>query len=61
MFFLLCFTEKAFAEELHERIRKELWGYQMEEELDIADILKIKYQVKSSFDLVNNREILFLF
>ena len=36
---------QAFAEELHERIRKELWGYQKGEHLDIADILKIKYKV----------------
>ncbi|KAJ8309214.1 hypothetical protein KUTeg_014088 [Tegillarca granosa] len=35
---------EAFAEELHERVRKELWGYVNEETLDAQDLHKIKYQ-----------------
>ncbi|CAG2161829.1 unnamed protein product [Oppiella nova] len=34
---------EAFAEELHERVRKELWGYSREEQLDANDLLKVKY------------------
>lgn len=36
---------EAFAEELHERVRKEIWGYGSNESLDAADLHKIKYQV----------------
>ncbi|KAL5008011.1 hypothetical protein ScPMuIL_013592 [Solemya velum] len=35
---------EAFAEELHERVRQELWGYSNSEDLDSQDLLKIKYQ-----------------
>nr|XP_033791679.1 methionine synthase isoform X2 [Geotrypetes seraphini]XP_033791680.1 methionine synthase isoform X2 [Geotrypetes seraphini] len=35
---------EAFAEELHERVRKELWGYCVDEELDISDLRKIRYE-----------------
>ena len=35
---------EAFAEELHERVRKEFWGYNADELLDANDLLKIKYQ-----------------
>jgi 5-methyltetrahydrofolate--homocysteine methyltransferase len=34
---------EALAEVLHERVRKELWGYAKEESLDAADLLKVKY------------------
>ncbi|XP_068920588.1 methionine synthase isoform X1 [Petaurus breviceps papuanus] len=34
---------EAFAEELHERVRKELWAYSDNEQLDIADLRKIRY------------------
>jgi len=34
---------EAFAEELHERVRIELWGYDRTETLDSEDLLKIKY------------------
>ncbi|CAG2102879.1 unnamed protein product, partial [Medioppia subpectinata] len=34
---------EAFAEELHERVRKELWAYSSEEQLDTNDLLKVKY------------------
>ncbi len=34
---------EAAAEYLHERIRKEYWGYAAEENLSIEDLLKIKY------------------
>ena len=39
-----CFN-KALAEELHERVRKEFWGYSNEEELQAKDLHMIKYQV----------------
>lgn len=35
---------EAFAEELHERVRKELWGYSNVENLDAQELHKIKYQ-----------------
>lgn len=35
---------EAFAERLHERIRKEFWGYVSEESLDNEDLIKEKYQ-----------------
>ena len=34
---------EAFAELLHCKVRKELWGYAKEEKLDLKDILKVKY------------------
>lgn len=36
---------QAFAEELHERVRKDLWGYCGDEILDAKDLHRIKYQV----------------
>lgn len=35
---------EAFAEVLHEEIRKDYWGYAQNEQLDTEDLLKIKYQ-----------------
>ncbi|KAL4238834.1 hypothetical protein ACF0H5_003541 [Mactra antiquata] len=35
---------EAFAEELHERVRKEFWGYTQVENLDAKALHKIKYQ-----------------
>ncbi|XP_020627745.1 methionine synthase-like [Orbicella faveolata] len=35
---------EAFAEELHERVRKDLWGYCSDEILDAKDLHRIKYQ-----------------
>jgi 5-methyltetrahydrofolate--homocysteine methyltransferase len=35
---------EAFAEYLHERVRKEFWGYAREENLGIDGLLKVKYQ-----------------
>ncbi|XP_053315245.1 methionine synthase [Spea bombifrons] len=35
---------EAFAEELHEQVRKELWGYCTDEALDVADLRKIRYE-----------------
>lgn len=35
---------EAFAEVLHEIVRKELWAYAADENLDTADLLKIKYE-----------------
>ena len=37
---------EAFAEHLHERVRKEFWGYNREEVLEASDLHKIKYPVK---------------
>ena len=35
---------EALAEYLHERVRKEFWGYAPNEQLSIADLYKVKYQ-----------------
>ncbi|NNJ72474.1 MAG: methionine synthase, partial [Enterobacterales bacterium] len=35
---------EAYAEELHERVRQDLWGYQAEESLTNEDLIKEKYQ-----------------
>ncbi|KAI1287007.1 Methionine synthase [Halotydeus destructor] len=35
---------EAFAEELHERVRKELWGYDAQESLASGELLSIKYK-----------------
>ncbi|XP_034050059.1 methionine synthase isoform X2 [Thalassophryne amazonica] len=35
---------EAFAEELHARVRKELWGYCADEALETADLHKVRYQ-----------------
>jgi 5-methyltetrahydrofolate--homocysteine methyltransferase len=35
---------EAFAERLHERVRKEFWGYAADENISIADMLKEEYQ-----------------
>lgn len=35
---------EAFAESLHERVRRSLWGYAPDEALTAADLLRVKYQ-----------------
>ena len=35
---------EAFAERLHERVRKEFWGYAPEENLDLEQLLQVSYQ-----------------
>ncbi|XP_075059832.1 methionine synthase isoform X2 [Mixophyes fleayi] len=35
---------EAFAEELHERVRRDLWGYCDTEDLTVADLRKIRYE-----------------
>jgi 5-methyltetrahydrofolate--homocysteine methyltransferase len=35
---------EAFAEQLHQRVRKEFWGYAPDEKLDMKKILREKYQ-----------------
>jgi 5-methyltetrahydrofolate--homocysteine methyltransferase len=35
---------EAFAERLHERVRKELWGYAPDEHLDVEQLVKEKYR-----------------
>lgn len=39
---LLC--SQAFAEELHERVRRELWAYCGSEQLDVTDLRKLRYE-----------------
>lgn len=36
---------EAFAEKLHELVRRDVWGYAADEELTVDDMLKVKYQV----------------
>lgn len=43
---LLSRLAEAFAEKLHELVRKELWGYAPQEALSGEDLLKVKYQVR---------------
>lgn len=38
------FYSKAFAEELHERVRREFWAYSSSEQLDLSGLRKIKYE-----------------
>nr|XP_045007356.1 methionine synthase isoform X2 [Jaculus jaculus] len=35
---------EAFAEELHERVRRELWAYCSNEQLDVTDLRKLRYE-----------------
>ncbi|XP_023686661.2 methionine synthase [Paramormyrops kingsleyae] len=35
---------EAFAEELHARVRREFWGYTAEEDLEAADLHRVRYQ-----------------
>eukprot|EP00775_Hariotina_reticulata_P002950 gene2950-3235_t len=35
---------EAFAEKLHEIVRRKLWGYAADEQLSVDDMLKVKYQ-----------------
>lgn len=35
---------QAFAEELHARVRRELWGYCGGEQLDVADLRRLRYE-----------------
>jgi 5-methyltetrahydrofolate--homocysteine methyltransferase len=35
---------EAFAEKLHEIVRKDVWGYAPDEKLSPDDLLKVKYQ-----------------
>ena len=36
---------EAYAEYLHERVRKDYWGYDKDESLKSVDLHKLKYQV----------------
>jgi cobalamin-dependent methionine synthase I len=38
---------EALAEEIHVRLRKEIWGYAQREELSAEDMFKTKFQVRS--------------
>ena len=35
---------EAFAEKLHQIVRKEMWGYAPDEDFSTEDLLKVKYQ-----------------
>lgn len=39
---------EAFAEKLHQIVRKDLWGYAPNEDFSTEDLLKVKYQGGSS-------------
>lgn len=39
---------EAFAEKLHELVRRQLWGYAPDEALSVDDMLKVKYQVSGA-------------
>lgn len=39
---------EAFAEKLHELVRRELWGYAPDEKISVDDMLKVKYQVREA-------------
>ncbi len=39
---------QAFAEALHHEVRTQLWGYDLDEDLDAQDLLKVKYQVRTA-------------
>lgn len=41
---VFSFYSKAFAEELHERVRREFWAYSSSEQLDLSGLRKIKYE-----------------
>lgn len=43
---MLCLLPlpQAFAEELHVRVRKELWGYSSDEALQASDLHRVRYQ-----------------
>jgi 5-methyltetrahydrofolate--homocysteine methyltransferase len=45
---------EAYAEKLHEMVRRELWGYAPDEALSVDDMLKVKYQVSHSKRAVAN-------
>lgn len=40
---------EAFAEELHERVRREIWGYANNENLEAGDLHRVKYEVIIQF------------
>ena len=44
---------EAFAEELHEKVRTELWGYCSEERLPPSELHRIKYKVWEAVLLLN--------
>ena len=35
---------EAFAEQLHQQVRREIWGYSKDENLDVAQCLNVQYQ-----------------
>lgn len=44
---------EAFAELIHERTRKEFWGYEVDENLNAKDLHSIKYKVTRDFSFVS--------
>ena len=43
---------EAFAEKLHELVRRDFWGYSPDEKLSVDDMLKVKYQVSLEFEML---------
>lgn len=43
---------EAFAEKLHELVRRELWAYAPDESISVDDMLKVKYQVRPVWPLL---------
>lgn len=41
---IFALYSKAFAEELHEKVRREFWAYCSTEQLDLSDLRRIKYE-----------------
>lgn len=39
---------EAFAEKLHELVRRQDWSYAPDENITVDDMLKVKYQVRGS-------------
>lgn len=50
---------EAFAEKLHELVRRELWGYAPDENISVDDMLKVKYQVSTQADRKTGRRCWF--
>lgn len=46
---------EAFAEKLHEIVRKEVWAYAPDENLSADDLLKVKYQGETFFSFAASR------
>ncbi len=57
---------EAFAEKLHQIVRKDLWGYAPDEDFSTEDLLKVKYQgqftnAKAHFDFDTKQSVQYCF